>query len=270
MNELTPQSQPQALSPDAGFTNQLKISYDQAKAYPRDIDDSTKRALIELETVPELASKAYYSIPYKEDGGRRMVEGLSIKAAMALARWFGNIASDARVIGEDKSSYYVRGAAIDLETNFSNATEVRVSKYYKPRGSEGVIPWPSDMMRNQVLAGMSKAKRNAVLQVIPEYVKDAYFNRAKELVITPKHTGKQIESLQVRIMNGKMAIMKTFGIKPKELDDYLDEMFSGMDDGSYFANLTGLYNAMKDGQFKADDIRKGKRAPFMPQERKDG
>jgi len=89
MNDLvSKQSTPTTFQPDAGFTNQLQTSYDQAKAYPRDIDKAINGAMKELEVVPELASKAYYSIPYKEGGGgTHMAEGLSIKAAMALARW---------------------------------------------------------------------------------------------------------------------------------------------------------------------------------------
>ena len=268
MNDITTQNQsaqPSTLAPDAG----LATSYEQAKMYPRDMKQSLSRALQELELVPELAEKSYYSIPYKEGGGRHMVEGLSIKASMVLARWWGNIATDARVVSEDKSNFYVRGACIDLETNFPNATEVRVSKYYKPKNSQGVVPWPSDMMRNQVLSGMSKAKRNAVLQIIPEYIKDAYFQRAKELVINPiKRDNRPIESLQVRIMNGKNAISQKFGIKGAELDEYMEEVCDGLDEGSFFANLTGIFNALKEGSLKADDIRKGKRAPFMPQEKK--
>ena len=56
-------------------------------------------ALQELEIFPEYASKAFYSIPYKNDkGGTTNVEGPSIKSAMALARRWGNCSNAGRTM----------------------------------------------------------------------------------------------------------------------------------------------------------------------------
>jgi len=267
MNEITsPQNQIKAADPVG--SDALDILIEKARQYPRNMQQVVDKANQELEMVPDLAERAYYSIPYKEGSSRRMVEGLSIRAAMALARWWGNIATDGRIIGEDKSNYFVKGFCIDLESNIQNSTEVKVSKFYKPKGGQGVVPWNADMMRNQILSGISKARRNAVLMSLPEWVKDGYFNKAKELVIKPKNTSRPVESIQVRIMKGKGAIAREFKIPPAALDEYLLEYFEGMDDGSYLANLKGLYNALKDGSASIDDILK-KKAPAMPQEKGD-
>lgn len=239
---------------DPVSSSALDILIEKARQYPRDISKCLNNAEKELEIVPDLAERAYYSIPYKEGGSRRMVEGLSIRAAMALARWWGNIATDGRIIGEDKSNYYVKGFCIDLETNIQNSTEVRVSKFYKPKGGQGVVPWNPDMMRNQVLSGISKARRNAVLMSLPEWVKDGYFQRAKELVIKPMHQKGPVDSIQTRIQKGKNAIAKEFRIDQDLLNDYLDEFMGGLDDESYLVQLKGLYNSLKEGRLSPDDI----------------
>jgi len=267
MNEVTSPSQSQLKPTDPVSSNALEVLIEQARRYPRNIQQCLTNANEELEMVPDLAERAYYSIPYKEGGSRRMVEGLSIRSAMALARWWGNIATDGRIIGEDKSNYYVKGFCIDLETNIQNSTEVRVSKFYKPKGSQGVVPWNADMMRNQVLSGISKARRNAVLMTLPEWVKDGYFQKAKELVVNPKGRVKPVESIQNRILKGKQALIAEFNIKPEVLEEYLLEFFGSIeDDASYLANLRGLYNAVKEGAVSIDDIRK-KKPVAMPKEK---
>jgi len=247
----------------------LTVRMEQAKKYPRSIKAVRMNALEELGMVPRLAESAYYSIPYREGGGRRMVEGLTIKSAMALSRWWGNGASEATIVGEDKSSIYVRGSYVDFETNNWNSSVVKVSKFYKPRGGQGVVPWDADMMRNQVLAGMSKARRNAILNTLPEWLKDMYFQKAKELVINPPKDGiKMVESIKVRIMNGQNAIMRDFNVTPKEMEKFVTEKLGSLDDGSILANIVGLYTALKEGNANVDEVfRGGKASVSMPQEK---
>jgi len=250
-------------------TVSLTVRMEQAKKYPRSIKAVKENALAELGMVPSLAETAYYSIPYKEGSGKKMVEGLTIKSAMALARWWGNGASDATIIGEDKSCYLVRGSYVDFETNNWNSSVVRVSKYYKPRGSKQIEEWDTDMLRNQILAGMSKARRNAILNTLPEWLKDMYFNRAKELVINPPKDGiKMVESLKVRVLSGQKAIMRDFNVTQKEMDKFMEEKMDGIDDSSTLANLKGLYTAIKTGQAHVDEVfRGGRKSVAMPQEK---
>ena len=247
----------------------LTVRMEQAKKYPRSIKAVRENALAELGMVPSLAETAYYSIPYREGAGRHMVEGLTIKSAMALARWWGNGASDATIIGEDKSCYLVRGSYVDFETNNWNSSVVRVSKFYKPRGSKGVEEWDADMLRNQILSGMSKARRNAILNTLPEWLKDMYFQRAKELVINPPKDGvKMVESLKVRILSGQKALMRDFNVNQKEMDKFMSEKMDSVDDSSCLAQLKGLYTAIKTGQANVDEVfRGGKKSVSMPQEK---
>jgi hypothetical protein len=102
---------------------------------------------------------------------------------------------------------------------------------------------------------------------LPEWVKDGYFNKAKELVIKPTSTALPVESIQVRIMKGKNAICTEFKIEPDVLDDYLMEFFDGYDDASYLVHLRGIYNAIKEGNVSPGDIRQ-KKSPAMPTEKK--
>lgn len=228
--------------------NLLVTMQNFALSNPRDYEQVQKDSFDELELVPELAEKAYYSIKYNlGKSNEKAVEGISIKGAMCLAGHWGNCWSDGRIMLEEKSYLIVQGIFFDIQRNITNASEVRVSKFYKPRGGQGSLLMDPTMLRNAILAGISKARRNAVLLTLPEWLKSKYFDRAKELVITPSpRTGKKVISIQERITLGKEAIIKAFKVTPDELNKYLAENLDAADDATVLLNLKSLYTLLKD------------------------
>jgi hypothetical protein len=254
------------------FAGTLGTMITFAHKFPRQMKSVQKNAMAELEAVPGLAQRAYYSIPYKsEGGGRSMVEGLTIKASSALTRWWGNCGSAGRIAREDNSNYYAFALAIDFENLIPKATEWRVPKFYKPRGGQGLIPWDDTMMRNQVMAGISKARRNVELLLIPEWLKTMYFERAKELVIhPPKGQNKIVDSVRTRIITGSEAIKKDFGVTQDEMDVYILETLEGLDEASILTSIVSLYTGLKDGTVTLETIfgRKGKKNVAFPEAKK--
>lgn len=250
------------------FAGTLGTLISFAHKYPRQVKSVRKNAFDELESVPGLAQKAYYSIPYKEGDGRRMVEGLSIKASSALTRWWGNCGSHGRVAREDGSNFYCHAIYVDFENLIIKGTEWRVPKFYKPKGGQGLIPWDDTMMRNQVMAGISKARRNVELLGFPEWLKAEYFEAAKQLVINPpKHGHKLVDSIKTRIQQGQEAIIKGFTVTREEMDTYVAEALDGMDDASILSSIVSLYTGLKDGAVSVDKIfnRKNKKRVTMPE-----
>jgi len=251
----------------------LRIMMESAWTNPRDIEKVRADSFKELDIVPGLASRSYYSIPYgNKDGGKTMVEGLSIRSAMTLARNWHNCFNDGRVVDEDKSNYYVNGIFFDLESNLTTIRQIKVSKFIKPRGGQGVVPLNADMMRNAIQAGVSKAVRNAILASLPDWLTQGYFERAKQLVINPPKTaGKETESIQARVEKGKALIRKEFKVSEVELDTYLAdnaELFE--DDNALLVHLLGIFNGIKEGQTTVEAIFRPKmmEQPAMPQAKK--
>jgi hypothetical protein len=220
---------------------------------PRKEQEVTKAALQELELNPEQAKSAYYSIPYKEripgqPGQFKItkVEGGSIKAAMALARRWGNCTVGGRVMSEDEQGWDIEGVFIDLESNFRVSRPFRVTKFYKARTGE-VTFLNVDRQLQALQSGASKAIRNAVLAGLPAYLVNGYVDRAKVLTGGKLDAKPKPEVLQ-SILNFFSKMKVTQAQLEKYLDLPLDKWL-----GSEVADLRGLGNAIQDGQIKAEE-----------------
>jgi hypothetical protein len=250
----------------------LETMMEKAARFPRDLKRVQAAAFAELEIVPELAARSYYSIPYNV--GRKnetRVEGPSIKAAMTLCRNWGNAFNDGRVTDEDKSNIYVQGIFFDIESNLVTIRPIKVSKFYKPAGGQGVVPRNADLLYNAVQAGISKAIRNAILASLPDWLVSGYFQRAKELVVNPPKRGSApVISLEDRILKGKQLICREFKVTPEEMETYLTENADCYEDnGSLLIHLQGLFNSLRDGQSNVAEVfrpnQKAEEMPGMPQ-----
>lgn len=255
---------------------------------PRDEKRALEKALTDLELDPEFAARQWYSIPYKvrgERGGQALcscdgkkpghpkephavVEGLSVKAAMALGRRFGNCTVTARVVEETEDAYIVEGVAVDLESLFRVSRQGAVSKKYRERSTGRMVKLSEDRMPQLIGASQSKMARNAVLQIIPEPMRARYWNRARELA-------GQVE--KERLTGGKGAAAKGPGII-ESFGTYLDPEPKPRPEGwrrdwskvrsmiedhlgcairdatpDELADLRGLLNAIESGEAKVED-----------------
>lgn len=246
----------------------LSVMLNRASERPRDEQESLRASMAELEAVPGLAEDAYYSIPYESDGKKVPVEGLTIGAAMSLVRRWGNLLTGAKTVGEDDKGWDLEGTAYDLESNILIMRPYRVSKFYKPRGGQNVVPLDHNRRLAAFQSGVSKAVRNCALAVIPEWFKAAYFEMAKQLVLNPpQKIGKVAKSIQERILMARGAFAKNWKVTDAEMTDYL----SGLaleDDNAVLLHLQGLFNGLKEGRESADNVfGRIKPQPTMPQEK---
>lgn len=218
---------------------------------PRDESEVIKKAIRELDIAPENAKAAYYSIPYKErqvDGSYKVVkvEGPSIKAAMSLARRWGNCTVASRLMNEDESGWDLEGVFVDFETNFRVSRPFRVSKVAKKRGG-GTYRLDPQRELMALQAGASKAIRNATLAGLPDYLVSAYNNRAREIVggkLDQKATSETVA-----------AVMRTFSkidVTQEQLERYT-KLSVDLWTGNEIADLRGLWNAIQDGQVTAEE-----------------
>lgn len=218
---------------------------------PRDESEVIKKAIRELDIAPENAKAAYYSIPYKErqvDGSYKVVkvEGPSIKAAMSLARRWGNCTVASRLMNEDESGWDLEGVFVDFETNFRVSRPFRVSKVAKKRGG-GTYRLDPQRELMALQAGASKAIRNATLAGLPDYLVSAYNNRAREIV------GGKLD--QKATPETVAAVMRTFSkidVTQEQLERYT-KLSVDLWTGNEIADLRGLWNAIQDGQVTAEE-----------------
>jgi len=250
----------------------LDTMFERSRRYPRNLEQVRDVSLFELGIVPDLAARSYYSIPYNQGkANETRVEGPGIRAAMTLCRNFGWALAGECQAGQDNSAVYINGMFFDVQTGFYNLATWRVPKFYKPNRAQGVVQKNSDLLQTHIQAGKSKAKRNAILASLPDWLVHVYYNRAKEMVLSPpKNTLAATQSIQQRILIGQQAIQKAFTVTPEEMKIYLAENAEHFeDDGQMLVHLQGLYNSLKDGQDKVEDVfnRPQPKGPAMPEEK---
>lgn len=143
---------------------ELDVQIQTAKAYPRDRDkfiaDATEWATADADT----ANDCVYEIRKKDrDGNEVPIRGPSIRMAEILAQAYGNLRVASRLVAEMERFVVVEAVAHDLERNNAQRAEVAVSIYstkWKRRFSQDVI-------QSNILAAQAKARRNAILAVVP-------------------------------------------------------------------------------------------------------
>jgi hypothetical protein len=169
--------------PEVEFGFPLTVLADRAVAHPRDERKAEQVILRELEADPGLAEKHYYSIPYKKgDEGVVRVEGLSIRAAEAVMRRWGNLVAQSTIAYEDTDKAIMRGIAVDLETMALQSVDLPVRRKTKYRGRVRVLD--DDKWDQRQKATASKALRNAILRLIPMGMSNRYFTMARRLAAT--------------------------------------------------------------------------------------
>lgn len=228
------------------------IQIAQAIKNPRNEMTIFSNAIKELEIVPEFANKAFYSIPYKDQMGETVyVEGPSIKAAMSLARRWGNCATGARIVSDDDDRVIVEGIFWDYETNMRSYSQYSVAKKAWSKKTKQVIPLREDRLNMAIQSGMSKAQRNAILKALPVYLTDKFFAKAKEISSGKNKDNAKKEYIPTRFKKAKDKFME-LGITESQWEAYLSGL--SIDREAIIEHLIGLYNAIKDGETKLEDV----------------
>ena len=230
---------------------------------PRKLHDVLRRALEELELDPEEAHNARYSLPFKNrgEGGDEVtrVEGLSINAAMNLARCFGNCSCTARILNEDATGINLAGVFIDFETGFRIERPARASKLFRMRTGK-IITLGPDRLRMALQAEASKGLRNAVLAGLPSGLKSAYERKAILVASGGDPDAKADEETQRKVLAG---FAKRWQLSPEQIEVYLGRMHNEDETvplkveewkGRHIADLRALFTALRDGQIKIEDV----------------
>ena len=135
-----------------------------ARAYPRSVGNSLNDMVGMATMNPAIAEDCIYSVPR----GGKQIRGPSIRfAEIARAAW-GNCRDGARVTHVDRPERFVECEAMfhDLQSNIATTSTVRRKIELK----KGRTTIDEDMTQLAGAAGMSIARRNAILGGIPRFV----------------------------------------------------------------------------------------------------
>ena len=142
---------------------------------PRNLNVVVDRCMQEA----AIAGDEFY---YAWKQGGSMIEGLTIGAAMSIARNLGNCAIPVTV-EETKDTYIFTATFIDLETGFNLQRGFRQNKK-SPKNKSGKDIYEGERGADIVFQiGQSKAIRNVVTSSIPKWLQNKVMAKAKENVV---------------------------------------------------------------------------------------
>lgn len=188
-----------------------------------------------------LGSDFYYQWEVnKKGGGKELIEGPSIDAALYVVRLYGNCDVDVRV-QHFKESWLFYARFTDFETGF------RLSRAYEQRKGQNIGMKDADRARDIVFQiGQSKAIRNVICNALRPFT-DFAFQEAKHAIV--EQVGKDLQKYLGRIAS-----------RLKELDVNADRVervvgrtmdkWNAQDAAKVIANL----QSVKDGMIHPDDL----------------
>lgn len=234
-----------------------------ARTHPRDPRKALASALVELEIAPEYACKSFYVIPFKEwkNGEAKIVnvEGPSIKAAITLARTWGNNASGWRVKDQSTERVEVEGTYVDHETNVRTVRTKTASRFYTKKGTNEKVPLREEALVKAIAAAGSKAVRDAILAGQPFWYTDSYYKKARE--IAAKTIGGKAQAKKPTTYAEKIAWVGAQYAKKGVTADQFTAYISGLiknkpdqTEDERVADIVGILNAVADGQVTVEEV----------------
>lgn len=223
------------------------IQIETAKKYPREIEQVLRKIQSLACASREIAESCFYALPRDN----KIIQGASIRLAEIVANSWGNIRSQARIIGIDDKTVTAQGIAWDLENNVAYAVEVKrkITNKFGKRFSEDMIIVTSN-------ACSSIALRNAIFKIVPMAILSNVINRIKEVSM-----GKEEDLIKTRDKALKFFLDK--GVKEKQVLDILGLKKKEEIMREDIFVLRGLVNAIQDGDttleqaFASDKTRTG-------------
>jgi hypothetical protein len=228
-----------------------------ALARPRNEKRILDAALEALEIAPDLAERTYYSLPFKKhikgcrdrkncDCEVEWVRGVSVKGALDLGRRWGNCTATVRILSEDEDGCHMEGVFLDYESNFRVTTPRAVSKWTTWNGQRQKMF--DDRYEKLMAANASKALRNAILNGIPDYLVQRYYDKAREIAVGLA-SGKPDEPRHLKILSS----FALLGVERPQLEQLIGNTIEDVTD-EQVANLRGVKNAILAGEQTIEEI----------------
>lgn len=220
----------------------IDIQIATAHQYPRSIAIFKQRATEMVTLDEETAQSCIYRRPVgKENGKPIYAEGKSIRMAEIVGACYGNLRVASMIIEQTPRFVKCRGMVHDLESNYAASSEVIESTVTKDGN-----PYSERMRIVVAKAALSKARRDAIFQVVPAALCKTLENQARETAIG---TAATLDKRRKTVLDW----INKLAIDPKRVWDAIG--VKGLDDVGLeqLEILTGLRTAIKDGDITIDE-----------------
>lgn len=226
--------------------DELDVAITTAKAYPRNVEMVLNEVQSLISIDPEIAKGMWYSIPR----GNTVIEGPSIRLAEVFLSCWGNLRVYSR-IKEIGDTYVIAEAVVfDMEKNIAVIKEAR-----RNITTKNGVRYSDDMIQQTAHGAISIVIRNALFTVIPRIFVQKALQYAKEISL--RHPSERKKTPQDMFGEAVKEFSK-FKLTKEQLLEHLQKKEEEInnDDITY---LRGVYNALRDGELKQQDIISNKR-----------
>jgi hypothetical protein len=210
-----------------------------AKKFPRNQVDAVDKILNAF-TRKTLAEKAMYS--YARGGSD--ITGPSIRAAEAIAQYWGNLDIETKILEQRMTESTVQVVAWDLETNLRQVINFVVK--HERHSKKGIQPLQDPRDVYELIANQASRRRRAcILAVIPSDVTEAAIQQAEATLRTNvKITDELIQSLKERFAD--------IGVPLAALEAKIQRRIQAITP-ALVVNLGKIYNSIQDGVGSVSD-----------------
>ena len=227
---------------------ELDVQISTAKAYPRNVEQSIKNAVMMATLDEETAQSCFYALPRKDkDGNKIEIKGPSVRLAEIVASSWGNLHAATRIVEVSEKHITTEGVAWDLETNVRITMPNKVSIWFGEKNGKGGYRANADMQTMLTNASSAKALRNAIFKVIPKALVDSVYKKALE------HSVGDVKTLASKVTKVVDRLVK-MGVRKDELLEYFGHANFGDFTVDDLQSLMGMGTALKEGMLKPEEI----------------
>lgn len=222
----------------------IDIQVATAKRYPRNVELAIRNSETMVTMDFETAKKCSYTLKRKD----KDITGPTVHLAKIIASNWGNLRTEARVVGITGKQVISRGICWDLETNNAAAFETR----RKITDKDGRT-FSDDMVTVTGNAASAIAFRNAVFSVIPRPIVDRVYKKAMQMVadVESRKNNGNIEETAKQWLS---FFETQYKIKPEELLQLLKLSSTKDFTADTMVTLNGLHQAIVDGDTTVNEL----------------
>ena len=220
-----------------------------AKRFPRDVN-AAYAELMESCAHPAMAAVAFYSVPNRGSGP-------SIRLAEEIARVFGNFEFGHRELSRSEGKSEIEVYAWDKQTNNRSIRQLTVMHVQDTKNGTKVLRDQADI-DNKIANVASKQVRGRILAMMPKWLVESAVEKCRQTL-----AGNSDEPISVRVRKMTQAFAK-FGVTDKHLATYLGHALDEVVIDE-LVDLTGIYNAIKEGAKASDYFGKAEEAEQVEQ-----
>jgi hypothetical protein len=225
--------------------SELKAMFAVAQQVQRDERAAFRRAMISCER-PRFAEGTTYSFPR----GGSQISGPSVKLARELARCFGNVTYDLRIVETSDDEIHIRAVALDLVNVVRVAVEDKFAKKVQ-RKRGGTTQWvePDERdLRELVNRRGAICIRNALLQLLPPDLVEDAVDVARQTLESAAEG--DLENDRGATLRALLEAFKKIGVRREHIEAFIGRDYNTTTP-SQVAQLRQVYRSIADGHTNA-------------------